>query len=526
LEEVLSELQEGTWVSLWIFGHYADGGSNKKGPIRQLRQMKKSTKAELKNHMREIRDQIIPYFGTPLVKTISWAQNDFDALPKDFKGFKTILVLTDGRDEEFVDTGGLEGIRNIPQFMAKKFKDSGISINMCFFQLTPSDEEEAKESFKGIENGNWRAPGKLYYIEKDPKELIKALRKSLKQELRYSVEEDDDSRVLDTPPEGFGVSRTAADDQWAKGLPPRDYFVRVQTNELNKRRISLDRGDLLLLQLSKTSLGIDFKRLLYAEADHPFKPSKKIQGWRLAVLQNQKRGERGLGMFVALEHEAQRDAPTLRQAKPTAVWIEIRPPAEVKESFGVRWKTEFGYPGPSWSFDVAQWPFGPEGQTKDLAPPTVHAWWSDELVPESASLKGSSFNNQIVRLKGDQIVVESLEFEDHRVETRPGQYSVQHCLVVRLGQVKDKPYWVKLNGIKPAPGEEHRFYKEAGKYTGLFWPVTKDQAAEELTGLSLFSLRDFKQEAERRKLSLEMPLPEPKANDDRPRPRFLLSDEK
>jgi Mg-chelatase subunit ChlD len=537
LEKTLRTIPKGATVSLWVFAQKQGNALEAKDvekTIKRLHQKPMVWDPEKPRQLQELMDQVKglePWNATPLVRSMMEARRDFEAAP----GFKTMIILTDGMDTRF-EKGRFPGVPDpsdgdpiynpkgnlkIADFLPKAFQNSGIDIKLVGFQLEKNERKQFQEQFKEpIE----KLGGNVYQVEK-PDQLMAALRKSLKQDLRYLLEEENDSRVLGLPPEGFGVSRTADTDQWAKLLRPRDYYVRVQTNELNKRRISLDRGDLLLLQLSKTSLGIDFKRLLYAEADHPFKPSKKTQGWRLAVLQNQKRGERGLGMFVALEREAQSDAPTLRQAKPTAVWIEIRPPADVKESFGVRWKTEYGYPGPSWSFDVAQWPSSPEGQGKELAPPTVHAWWSDQ-VPESASLKGSSFNNQIVPLKGDQIIVESLEFEDHRVETRPGHKEMQHCLVVRLGQVKDKPYWVKLNGIKPA-GEEHRFYKEAGKYTGLFWPVTKDQAVEELTGLSLFSLNDFKQEAERRKLSLEMPLPEPKANDDRPRrPRFPLTDEK
>ena len=45
-----------------------------------------------------------------------------------------------------------------------------------------------------------------------------------------------------------------------------------------------------------------------------------------------------------------------------------------------------------------------------------------------------------------------------------------------------------------AVGQEHRFYTQAGKYTGIFWNVTKEQA-QALKSLTLVSVEAAKKKA-------------------------------
>jgi hypothetical protein len=91
-----------------------------------------------------------------------------------------------------------------------------------------------------------------------------------------------------------------------------------------------------------------------------------------------------------------------------------------------------------------------------------------------------------------------------------------------MAYVKDKPVWVKVagNGWNPE-GSEHRFYSDANKYTGLFWPVLPN-AGESLAKLSFVSLDSFKRKAKDRGFYLELKDAKvPEAQDDRPTPRPL-----
>ena len=63
------------------------------------------------------------------------------------------------------------------------------------------------------------------------------------------------------------------------------------------------------------------------------------------------------------------------------------------------------------------------------------------------------------------------------------------CLVVRLRYPtteNGKPFFVELpEGV--ADGYEHRFYTEAGKYTGVFWNVSKEKA-DQLEFIKIYSV--------------------------------------
>ncbi|HEV2946476.1 MAG TPA: hypothetical protein VGX70_03815, partial [Gemmataceae bacterium] len=120
-----------------------------------------------------------------------------------------------------------------------------------------------------------------------------------------------------------------------------------------------------------------------------------------------------------------------------------------------------------------------------------------------------------------KVMVESVSVENHLVEVERGQKPISKpCLVVRLAYPKDKPVWVKVSGAGNVEGSEHRFYQDANKYTGIFWPASPN-AAENLAKLSFISVPVFKREAERRGFVLDLKdAGVPEARNDRPSPRF------
>jgi hypothetical protein len=530
--QVLQDLEPGVQVSVWAFSHK----TAKAYPHpEQIWEPSRWAKKDWKKLMDEF-NELWPYLHTPLVRAMWEAKKDF---PKDFKGSKTMLVLTDGADDEFAKDSQLQRLHNtskISEFMNKEFKDSGIQVNMVCYEIDQTEKKDAERDFQVISSKDWSAPGNLYFEDK-PQKLLETLRKSLRRALRYSVERNDGT-APGLPEEGLQVSRTGANYNWfQQGLRPQeDYFVRPLTDQLKKKRISLEKGDRLLLELVPNPNN-PFRRLLFSEEEaYRLKPAWEQDNWRLAVLQNQKITDHdpaGLGMFVTLEKKDDPDAVTLKQVKPT-VWMEIRPEREEKQPYAVRWRSLSGYPGPSWSFDLPQWPTRSDIQAP--ATSVIQAWWSEQPVPavrvlnkKTENKKGdfSSLEELVqfpVRIEGEEIVLESVQFEEHWVEIKPGlPKEKKNCLVVRLGQVKDYPVWVRLEGIEPT-GHEHRFYTEAGKYTGIFWPVTEQKAKADLTGLSFMSLKAFKQQAERANYVLTKAVGEPQASDSRPQPIPLQDD--
>ena len=53
---------------------------------------------------------------------------------------------------------------------------------------------------------------------------------------------------------------------------------------------------------------------------------------------------------------------------------------------------------------------------------------------------------------------------------------------------------MRLPGDLHVAGEEHLFYTEAGKYTGIFWDVSKE-SVKNLPSLELISLKEAKSQA-------------------------------
>jgi hypothetical protein len=93
-----------------------------------------------------------------------------------------------------------------------------------------------------------------------------------------------------------------------------------------------------------------------------------------------------------------------------------------------------------------------------------------------------------------KITLESVQVEKCVLETSPGQsHTVEDCLVVRLAYpVGQGPFFVQVPGWNQ--GQEHRFYNEVGKYTGIFWRVTPAEASK-LSELLLVSVPAFKKKA-------------------------------
>ncbi|MGL4554666.1 MAG: hypothetical protein ACRC33_26165, partial [Gemmataceae bacterium] len=77
--------------------------------------------------------------------------------------------------------------------------------------------------------------------------------------------------------------------------------------------------------------------------------------------------------------------------------------------------------------------------------------------------------------------------QDDRADT-----TLDKCLVVRLRYKPGTgPFFVKLGTGDWDGGQAHRYFLDAGKYTGVFWPVTpaKLKALREMTAYSVAELK-------------------------------------
>lgn len=90
--------------------------------------------------------------------------------------------------------------------------------------------------------------------------------------------------------------------------------------------------------------------------------------------------------------------------------------------------------------------------------------------------------------------MEHVLIEKRKIEVAAGEFREEDCLVVRLSYPDgSRPFFARLPREldQQLKGQEHRFYTEPGKYTGVFWPVSEEKALN-LKALHVMSVEELK----------------------------------
>ena len=278
------------------------------------------------------------------------------------------------------------------------------------------------------------------------------------------------------------------EERWCRGLKPGVYKLRVNVGTTLEQDIDLRDGDRLIVELVEDKAGsVVFRRGLYTDSNEfAGRPKMVKDAWRLTPLANQVRPDGDhdrLQIATALERKPEEVvAGEIQQVKPRMAWFRLG--AEDVEhpeaQFMTRWRERVFYPGAVWQFDVPRWIPGPAGDR--YATPVLKAWWSNpesKLKPAyelrfDAPGKLGELPRPVRLGEGRTVTIESIGLENHRVEVAPGEPTqLKPCLVVRMDFTGNSPCLVdpaSLIGLQVV-GHEHRVYSQAGKYTGLFWPV-------------------------------------------------------
>jgi hypothetical protein len=540
LVKVLEQVPKGTSVSLWVFGQMRAGVTHESQFLRYDDQF--SSKPELtiqpllpktnwgpgeRKKLATRLDKLWPFYGTPLVAAMAKAMTDLDQA----RGLKTLLVLTDGDDDQFEKNAASKRGMTRSQFLKKTFDNKGVSVFMIFFQVPGEKKlEEAMDNFKVLTTLN--PPGQLIPVKRSDK-LDTALEQSLKQKMVCEIlrgEKAVGEQPLDV------TTPKQVDQWWDRGLEPGRYKLRVRADRPYTHEVELGRGDRLLVKLVEAAGGgIGFERALYSD-DIPEAVGDTRGGSRLSVLAETCEDDRGRG-FRALASLEPLNSPEprlrLQLVRPRFTWFELgAKDARGEPDFATRWRDRAFFPAPCWQFDVPAWLTDPGGQ--GLARPVLRAWWGgdEEIAAASSALDLTGFDTPdavdglAVPLPGARtVVVESVRFEEHLVERRPGEEpQSEPCLVVRLdyrkegGPVVVDPESLRLGGIE-VEGHEHRLYTRARKSAGLFWPVTREQYAKlRHKPVGLVSLSRFRAEAEKRDHAVELNAIPPQVGTKLPKP--------
>jgi hypothetical protein len=539
LLQVLKGIPDGTQVSIWAFSHRFDltTGRNMENDdpektIQEVYPAKKwktdeETLASIEAKIKFLK----PYNETPIVRSMVTAMRDF----KPSHGFKTMVVLTDGMDNRFEPRGTYPGDRminanglSIPDYLMKTFGQEGIDIRIIGFRLPQGEKREFERQFKKP-LASLKRPGKFYEIkDTEPltKTLIEVLRESLPQRLFFSLEESSG-----TPVKGYGagvdISRVGNNSVWVT-LKPGYYWIDIDTKKELRQKVKIRQGDRILLNLYEKSDGFALERDL-ARASFPGRSVREVQvnDWLVTVLQNQLQMQTGLlQLMVTVENVRHREFTgegTLGRVVPELILFQVQPrDASDAPPPSLRYYPLADLTAPSWGLEVKPW-------AGRKAKPVVEVFWSED-TPDIAGVlrRGRHFGDdlqlhldgrgavqvQLSKRERGEVRLLSMDVEKHMADTHDGKKQEVSCLVVRLGFPPGQPVMVQLPGFRG--GQEHRFYSAAGKYTGIFWEMTPQQAQQQVQSLNLISLMGFREAALAAGQHTRIELPEP---NNVPRPR-------
>ena len=509
--QLLPRITRGTQISVYIFGQEILPAENSQPDAE--RTITRIVDPFLwnpddPNHLRWVMSRIEgpgfrPFNSSPIVKAMLRAREDLPGTA----GFKSILVLTDGKDSSFegADPKPISGGGEVATFLRDHFAAADIEINIVGFKVVDSDDEIRKQ-FGIIETFPRRGH---FFLATNAASLASALNQALRPTLSYWIQALDQSRSIGPIP-----LVDSPEALTAIPVEPGDYRLVVDAGPRREAILHVNSGDNLAVGLTSSGGQVRVDRLTWTDGlvPRPVERSVKTRQaeWKVSVLQAQALGADRVEMRTSLElrpSTREQDLARIRApravalARPEAVWMEISAPRGPLAPMTQRWSPRFDAPAPTWGASVDHWP-------KDERP-TLRAWWAiDNLVPIDRIARGPDFppidqyRNLGTAIPG--VEVESVTVERTPIERRHDLAEEQSFLVVRLKYPPGEPYWVELMGLGPIPAE-HRFYRQVHRYTGIFGPWN-DAMAGPVTGLAIHSVAQFKGRATKLGLTLAEPI--------------------
>jgi len=493
-----------------------------------------------------------PDGATPLVEAVDMAAQQFKTGVEAAKA-KTILVLTDGGDDMFLDGQAVNTRKKaMEEFLGKRInKDSGIQVHVVGieFQYLPKEEADGAEAFrKAIESdvigGTFITEDHVerlaadiqqyflklhYWVEDGKSELVTTIQASA-QSSPTDKSYKNDPTIAD---EGLDISVAPENLRLLRVQPKDDYYVVVQNHrhiqgdvtwtKFVDQKVHVEPGEVLVLNLVKGDANHPFvlQRDVYADSPRfsrlrqTLAQSPKKAGpdspwpWLLTVVgDTPNRDRREITAALERTDDVVKAGETLRLKRPDWAWFNVAQPDNAKPTSGLRFSPRPYYSSPFYNLDLAEW--------RQSDRPVVESWWWDQdslgVLPEVRRWeKGQApdqFHNdpselagwgrdRTLKLRDDEpgdkrVVVESVTSENCLVQTTPdGRPEIKKCMVVRLVFPKDEPCFVLPPPFLCEKGYEQRFYMEAHRYTGVFYDVDP----QAVSYLSLHSVEQIKSRA-------------------------------
>jgi hypothetical protein len=286
------------------------------------------------------------------------------------------------------------------------------------------------------------------------------------------------------------------------GIEPGTYRLRLAGDPGPGQEIRFGWHDLVILRLTGPAESPAAVREDLLLTDYSAWPQRRAGGWGAVVLGNSVGPGGGLSILLGIAKTPGPGEVPLRQHRPADPWFSVRPRSGEPASIPIRWCLDPSYPIPAYQVRLPRWPRDPS--TGLPASETIRSWWLDEgqeAGPLIELRRGSEFQSlgdligQSFNLAGRTVVIEDCALERHTVEVRPSTLASADCLAVRLRCDESQAVRVELRGIE-LDGSEHRYYAGSSRYTGLFWPIRRDQIGRRPEALAIRSIAGLVRRAE------------------------------
>ena len=354
LSEVLADLPAGTKFSVWAFGQRSDTTLTAADAERTIARVVPVT-VRKENDAKQLADvmakvdypALVPWNESPILRSMLAAKADF----KSETGYKTMVVVTDGMDNRFKTDKVLNPKgESIPALLREEFDGSGITAHVIGFKLAEPEEDVVRKQFDTVQTLD---PPGTFTDTDNAEELGRAIRRALRQSVRFWIETPANVIAPAVPKLGLEVGTDGGGDRWFRnGLKPGAWKLRVLDRPYLVAESFLAPADRLLLDLVPQGSGLALRRAAWTATDFPTRPWAAARDWRFSLIQNQQAGAGYRGLAV-LERKFDPGETVLQVPHPREIWFNLKPADPNADPIAVEWHRTPGYPAAAWTAHLA-----------------------------------------------------------------------------------------------------------------------------------------------------------------------------
>lgn len=513
METVLEKLPDGVQLSVWTFGQAVGPNKTVRNAEQTIQRVVPPTiwnqkdKGQLQSIVANIEYPIIePWNQSPLIDAILAARQDVATA----KGFRSVLVITDGIDNRFAYSGSPHDPREqqdvISKTLARSFNNTGITLNIVGFRLEASEAQQSRSQFSVVET--FSPPGKFVEVSKAP-DLADALATRFHQRAEYWLQPLEVGDAELTQVRG-AISSWGEPEIWYPSDLKTGAYLLWTTLSVEPYRFSVNSGDRLVIELEEESNSVKAGKAPFLANLGGQLSCDQQNGWQASVVQRLAAKDGGVSFRVALEQPAKYGVELVQTRSPKAIWIE----GEGSRNAGLRAKTvinrRYDLPIPSWDVQVQK---DVAGSRSENGISKLKVWHVPGFqLPAAVHLEQRTdfsrideLNGKSFPVDGHQVTLESISIEQRSIEI-DSIPQVVSALVIRA-KCDDELFSIKPGGIE-FQGTQEMFFSDLGQYTAVFWPIAGMDELSAIHSLDVVSILDLKRIAEESGNLLNLELPE------------------